>query len=280
VAPGGRSGEPVARGAARYARAVGEGEVAPAAAPATGTPPPRREPDADHDVLDVDFGPRELLAAVFATYRRHFWRVAVPAVVVFGAAAVADAYGLRTIDRAKSSAATVASVVVIAVLALGETFYTGLLDGLVGRTERGHDPPKVLQVLRTLPYLRLIVADFVLTTVTGAAAVFLVVPGVVVFTLFGLVGPLINMEGLGVVSGFSRSFQLVRRRFTMTLGMVTLPLIVEHEVVDLVGEATHDTSVLTIFLASAAVGAAVSSVVGLLTVFMAERLSRAYPPAS
>ncbi|HLN16195.1 MAG TPA: hypothetical protein VK277_05505 [Acidimicrobiales bacterium] len=244
---------------------------------AEGGPPPDGRVEADENVLKSDFSGVELVKASARAYRRFPGRVAVPAAIVFGAAAVADAYGFRAIDGKHLSFLTVVTVVVIGVTAFGEAFYAGLVDRLVGVTERGHEVTSVGHVLRTLPYLRLILADLLLTAAVAVASLFVVLPGLVLFTLFGLVGPLINLEDHGVMSAFVRSVSLVRRRFVTTFFVVTAPLLIEHEVVDLVGEATHDTHFLVIFLTNAVVGIIVGSWVGLFETFMAERLSSSYP---
>jgi len=261
--------------------ASGEPETSDDPPPASGGTPPSPEAahrEADHEVLATDFGVLDLVRASLRTYRKYPARVAVPAAVVFGTSAVVDSYGLRTLDTKKSTPLIVLAVVVLGLTSIGETFYAGLLDRLVGTTERGHPPPPVTHVLRTLPYVRLIVADLLLTAITAALSFFFVVPGVVAFTLFALVGPLINLEDHGILAAFGRSFSLVRRRFAMTLGVVTLPILIEHEVLDLVAEATHDSHLVVIFTASALTGAVIGSFVGLLEVFMAERLTTAYPP--
>ena len=54
-----------------------------------------------------------------------------------------------------------------------------------------------------------------------------VVPGLIVFTLFCLVGPLVNIEGIGVRAAFRRSASLVRTAPWPTVFLVTVPTYVE-----------------------------------------------------
>jgi hypothetical protein len=112
----------------------------------------------------------------------------------------------------------------------GDAFFSGFLDAAVGEEYHGHPHRPIGDVVRQLPYRRLIGAAILLGLVTGAGSLLLFVPGVVVFTLFCLVGPVINIEGLTVRAAFGRSRRLVRRAFFVTALFVTLPAFVEHEV--------------------------------------------------
>ena len=49
----------------------------------------------------------------------------------------------------------------------------------------------------------------------------------IVYTFLALTGPLINIEHLGVVAAFRRSFYLVRPKFWLTLCAVTVPVTIE-----------------------------------------------------
>ena len=81
---------------------------------------------------------------------------------------------------------------------LGLTFYAGMLERLVGSVERNEPAQPVLVVLRTLPWGRLLLAEAILVVIGAVASLLLVIPGLIVGTLFALVGPLINLlDSLG-----------------------------------------------------------------------------------
>ena len=99
-----------------------------------------------------------------------------------------------------------------------------MLERLVGAVERNETPQPVGQVLATLPWVRLLVAEA--DPPRGrrrAAALFLVIPGLIVGTLFALVGPLINLLDCSVPEAFRRSLQLVWPHFLLVFVMVTHP---------------------------------------------------------
>ena len=86
-------------------------------------------------------------------------------------------------------------------LLIGWVLYAGLR--LAGRADHfGRAELPVRKVLRELPYGRLIVADVVVTALVVVGIVLFVIPGLVVLTLFGIVGPIID-ERPGVLRGFS-----------------------------------------------------------------------------
>jgi hypothetical protein len=223
-------------------------------------------------------GVRPVLAAAFGTYRRRFRLVAGAALVVFGVAAVLDVLIDAVDDRASENPGIVAALFVVAGLAtFGTTFFAGLLDRVVGEEERGHPRRPLGQVLRTLPYWRLIAADALLSLGAVVASILLIVPGLVFYTYFSLVGPAVVMEDRGVFDAFRRSMRLVRGKFWLTLLLVTLPILVEEDAVHGIVALVGDASPLLVFVVNALAGAAVGSVVALVEVTLASRLAMRKP---
>ena len=96
-------------------------------------------------------------------------------------------------------------LIVTSISVAGDAFFSGFLDAAVGEEQHGHPSRPIGQILRTLPYARLIVVDVLLSfTIAGGSLAF-VIPGLVLFTLFCLIGPLINIERLTVRKAFARS---------------------------------------------------------------------------
>ena len=116
-------------------------------------------------------------------------------------------------------------------------------------------------------------ADVVLAVATLVGLALFVVPGVVVFTVFALIGPVITIEDRSVGSSFRRSWQLVRPNFWVTLCLVTVPLQVEQAVL----HAIHYTDIfehplVPAFFVNGLLGMVVGSVVGLVEVVLAYEL--------
>jgi hypothetical protein len=170
-------------------------------------------------------------------YARRFGRVAGTAVLLYVPIGFLEALfvdfgeGYHEHHNGVIAAALfVAVLIVTSISVAGDAFFSGFLDAAVGEEQHGHPSRPIGQILRTLPYARLIVADVLLSfTIAGGSLAF-VIPGLVLFTLFCLIGPLINIERLTVRKAFARSYHLVRPVFVMTVLIVTLPVLAEHEV--------------------------------------------------
>ena len=207
------------------------------------------------------------------TFRAEPGRVAVPALVIFGLDALQSTFYTEvTVDH--HGIFSLLGAFVFSASTLGLTFYSGMLERLVGSVERNEPAQPILEVLRTLPWLRLLVADAVLVLIGTAASVLIVVPGLVVGTLFALVGPLINLLDVSVPKAFRRSVQVVWPHFMLVFAFITLPLAVEHEVVVFVAELVPHEKVGLVFLTTFVLGDLFGMALGLMEVTLAERLVR------
>jgi hypothetical protein len=209
------------------------------------------------------------------TYREEFRRVAGTAFVVFGVVGMADAIAVMVIDLqvARPLGAAIASTVAAAVSLVGVVVYAGVLDKVVGAHLHGHPDLPMREIWRVLPIGRLLRADLLLAAATLAGFALFVIPGVVIFTLWSLVGPVIAIENLSVNSAFRRSWRLVRPYFWLTLCIVSVPLYFEQAAL----HAIHYTELfehpaLPAFLFNGLLGAVIGSVVGLVEVVLAYEL--------
>ena len=218
---------------------------------------------------------RDVIRAALRTYRERFGRVAGTAFVVFGAVAVVDAIAtILVIDHVSSPvgdaiASTAAAVFVMA----GVVVYAGILDKVVGAHLHGHPDLSIREVWSVLPLGRLGAADVLLALATLVGLALFVIPGVVILTVWSLVGPVITIENRSVASAFGRSWQLVRPHFWLTLCLVTLPLQIEQAAL----HAVHYTEIfehplLPAFLLNGLLGMVIGSVVGLVEVVLAYEL--------
>jgi hypothetical protein len=206
-------------------------------------------------------------------------RVAGTAAVVFGTTAWVSAVVEVKIVEAHAPIEVDALAQVLAGLttAFGIVFYAGLLD-LVLRSFLDGEPDLPLRdALRRLPLARLFVADLVLVFGSAFAALLFVIPGLIVFTMFGLVGPLIVSEDLGVRAGLRRSAHLVRPHFLMALFLVTIPFLIEDQLLHGIDLEIGGHRLLGAFVVSAAIGATIGAAVGLLEVVLAHELRERDP---
>jgi hypothetical protein len=147
-----------------------------------------------------------------------------------------------------------------------------LLDLVLRSFLDGEPDPPLRDVLRRLPLARLLIADLVLVVASALAALACILPGLAVFTLFGLVGPIIVSEDLGVRAAFRRSAHLVRPHFFLSFFLVTIPFLVEDQLLHGIDLDVGGHRLIGAFVVSAVIGATVGSAVGLLEVVIAHEL--------
>jgi hypothetical protein len=205
------------------------------------------------------------------TARMEPARVIVPAFVIFGLGAIEGTF-FTEIAVDHLGLESIAGVFVFGASTLGLTFYAGMLERLVGSVERGEPAQPIFGVLRTLPWWRLLVAQAILLVLGAVASLVLVVPGLIVGTVFALVGPLINLLDASVPDAFRRSLKLVWPHFMVVFCFITLPLAVEHEVVVLVADLIPHEHIWAVFLTTFILGVLFGMALGLMEVTLAERL--------
>ena len=216
-----------------------------------------------------------MLQGAGSTYRAHPRTVVGLAVVVFGVSAALDTLASRALDDLAGYSVLVALLTgPLSVSMAGIVLYAGMLDRVVGHHLYGHQHPTVRGALRTLPWARLLAADVILVAATTIGTALLVVPGLIVFTLFCLVGPLVNIEGIGVAAAFRRSASLVRTAPWPTVFLVTVPTYVEITLLHGFQFAEADYPYLAAFGVSAVIGATLGAFVGLFEVTLAYELLR------
>ena len=218
---------------------------------------------------------RQVIAGAAHAGRVHWKRVLAAAVIVFGISAgaetVIDAWAA---DRAAAVTVPV-GLLAFALEVFGEVFFAGLLERMVGQARYGAPEQGIFTVLRTLPYRRLIVADLLVTGLVTLGLFALVVPGVVIFTLFCLAAPIINIEGKSAVRAMRRSAQLVRGRFWLTLILVTVPFWIADWIGTSVQDAVHGEPLAVDIGVRLVVTIVVAVATGLVQVELAYRLIEA-----
>lgn len=220
-----------------------------------------------------------LARSALATYREDFWRIAALAVVVFVPLAILETLVERGAHAYEETRDEPAGIAVLAIAFAGAsaaifglTFFAGALDRMVGARRFGHEDMPLRKVARTLPYGRLVVANFVVALAVEVGFLLLVVPGAIALTLLAIVGPLVNIEGHSVGEALRSSVRLVRPRFWLAFFGVTVPVLIEGASERPITTAFWDESFLVGFLVNAAFAIVVGATVGLLEVTLAHEL--------
>jgi hypothetical protein len=110
---------------------------------------------------------------------------------------------------------------------LGLVLLGGVMDELVGATVRGEEAPSLGTAMRSLPFGMLVVADLVVALVVSLGALVGAIPGLVVASLLGIVGPVVNIERNGPVRAVRRSVAYTWPRAPLVIGIVGAGLLLE-----------------------------------------------------
>jgi hypothetical protein len=213
----------------------------------------------------VRYTARSIFGRALATYRDRFRVLGPMALLVFSIGGVADAaaqLGAESVARGQGgslgTALRAGAILGGAVSSAGVVLYGGLSERIVSEHQHGAHAVRVSEVVRTLPWASLIVADALIIIVTVGLSLVLLVPGLVVLTLVSLTGPVIAIERQGVFAALARSAGLVWPRFWLTFRVVTIPLLIESAAL----HGLHVAGLPHPFLASAAYEAALGITIG------------------
>ena len=231
-------------------------------------------------------------SAVVHTARRHWWRILAVSIVVSAVTVAVELAADHLLDRADLTSAVVGAVSTSTVSLLGAVFLSGFLCRLVSTTEHGAtehgtsehgtseagadkhegDGSRIRDVLRSLPWGSLILADLLAALIVVVGLVALIIPGLIAITLLAVVGPVIELERQHAVAGLRRSAHLVRPHFWRVAAYATLPLLVANGVVGFLPDPSGRTDVVTTLIVRSIGEGVVESVVGLLLVELCYRL--------
>ena len=240
---------------------------------------------------------RPIAVAVVHTARRHAWRILVVSIVVSAVTVAVELAADHLLDRADVTSAVVGAVSTSTVSLLGAVFLSGFLCRLVsatehranqpgptepgaaehgktehGKTEHGTDGSRIRDVLRSLPWGALILADLLATLIIVIGLVALIIPGLIAITLLAVVGPVIELERQHAVAGLRRSAHLVRPHFWRVAAFATVPLLVANGVIGILPDPSGPTDVVTTLIVRSIGEGVVEAAVGLLLVEVCFRL--------
>ena len=217
-------------------------------------------------------GVRAVLVAAARAARQHGWRVLAAAVVVSLITALADVVVKDIVDRTDLPVALAVDLSASGVTLLGAVFLSGFLSKLVGAGEAGRDRPSVREILRTLPWGRLIGADLLVSLIVIAGVLALVVPGLVATVALAVVGPVIEIEDRRVVAAMRRSAHLVSQHFWTVALLVLVPLTIASDINTFAPEPLGVRSVLEILAVRGLGGGLAEAAIGLILVTLCRRL--------
>jgi len=177
-------------------------------------------------------------------------------------------------------------LVVVALRFLGEVVYAGFLDMAVGDSWFRGEDRSLGHVVRELPWIPLIVVDFVVVAAAVVGLALFVIPGVLVYTFWGLVGPVVVQERHRARDGLRRTYQISRPNWKLVLVLVVIPLGIEHALATAVYEWADPKGALVIVAAEWFVAATMLGLIGVSDVALANELmartpftERTAPPA-
>jgi hypothetical protein len=225
---------------------------------------------------------RPIAVAVVHTARRHAWRILVVSIVVSAVTVGVETAADHLLDRADVTTALAGALSASTVSLLGAVFLSGFLGRLVsttehgktehGKTEAGADGSRIRDVLRSLPWGSLIVADLLVVLIVLIGLVALIIPGLIALTLLAVAGPVIELEHQHAVAGLHRSAHLVRPHFWRVAAFATLPLVVANGVIGILPDPSGPTNVVIAVIVRSIGEGVVEAAVGLLLVELCFRL--------
>jgi hypothetical protein len=213
-------------------------------------------------------GIRRVLADAAAAGRHYWSRILAVAIVVSVVTAVAEIVVDEYVDRANLPLVVFADLSASAVSLLGAVF----LSGFICKLTAARGEVSVRQVLRILPWARLIGADLLVALLVVIGILLLVIPGLVAINLFAVVGPVIEIEDLRIRAALRRSARLVKPHFWTVALLVTLPIAITGEIDGIVPEPDNLRAVIENLAVRGVVEGFAEAVIALIVVYLSRRL--------
>jgi hypothetical protein len=194
------------------------------------------------------------------------------AVVVSTVTALMEIVANNLTDQADVPLALFTALTASGVAVLGTVFLSGFLSRLVGEAGHGKKYVSVWQVVRALPWGRLVLADLLVVVIVVIGFLALVIPGLVAMTLLAIVGPVIEIENSRAVAALRRSVHLVRRHFWTVALLATLPVIAASGIASVIPDPDHADQILAALAVRGVADGLVEAAIGLVLVELCYRL--------
>ena len=213
---------------------------------------PRTHELGTHELGEGDLTARRVLADALGMLGQSLGRIAGVALIFFALPAVMTAAVEVFLEGNPEHGAIPLAVVLLtlAIAVLLRTFgpiaFSGFLDEGVAQEYLTGRHRRLGEVLRSLPWRYLIVADIIVTFAVSFGLSLFVVPGLVLYGLFGLIGPILVRERAGLRSSFKRTARLSRSAPRMIFLLVVIPFAVETVLHEAILEAVLHDATLTV----------------------------------
>ena len=179
---------------------------------------------------------RHVVRAAFRVYRRNPVAIGTIAAVVFAPLALVDTVASTQAEYlvADGGSRAVLGVIVLlatALLTAGAAVGAALIHQVVG-PEFGRPSMSIGEAIRRLPKGRVLGVDLSVSAIVAIGSVLGGLPGLAAYTLLCLSAPVLVDENLGVRAALARSFEMTRHHLLVTVLVVTVPVVFEHELLD------------------------------------------------
>jgi len=225
-----------------------------------------------------------VLRHAYGMWRARSRRIAAAAFVFFVPPALLFVASETLRDAYEDSSGTARWMLLAALVAaasfarfLGTIFFAGFLDLAIGDDYFRGEPRTLGGVIRDLPWWPLLVVDVVVNVTATIGLAFFLVPGIAVYTLWGLVGPVVVQERGGPFAALSRTAQISRPHWRMVLGLVVVPLAVEHALAEFVRHLVESDGVLVVVVTEWLIAMTMLAAVGVTEVALATELMARSP---
>jgi hypothetical protein len=230
--------------------------------------PTRRAPARRAPALGIG----AIITAAATAGRRSFWRIVAVAIVVSTAAAALETVAHDLVDRTNVPVAIVADLSASSASVLGVVFLSGFLSRLVGEAEHCQGHASISDVLRNLPWRRLICADLMVVLLVVVGLIALILPGLIALNLLAVVGPVIEIEHRRVFGALRRSAHLVRKHFWGVFLLATLPVLVAGELPAAVPHSANPGRIVEFLAIHGVAEGLIEAALGLVLVELCYRL--------
>jgi hypothetical protein len=229
-------------------------------------------------------GVRVVFRHTWGMLAAHFHRIAGAAFLFFAPTAVLFVFSEWFRDLYADTEG-VWHVVVLAVLVtivaimrlLGQVLFSGFLDLAVGDSYFRGEDRTLVGALRELPWRALLIVDVVVAVGASIGLELFVVPGIAIYTLFGLVGPVVVQERWNARDGLRRTSEISRPHWVLVLVLVVIPLGVEHAFAEGIRHAVEGGGLVPIIAGEWFIAATMLTLVGVIDVALATELMARTP---
>jgi hypothetical protein len=205
---------------------------------------------------------REIIMSAARAGRRNTGRTILVAICVSSVTSVLETADHSFVDRTNVPVTVISDLGASGVSFLGVVIISGFLSQQVGEAGHGREHAGIGEVLRHLPWRRLILADLLAGLLIAAGTIALVIPGLLVTNLLVVVGPVVEIEDRPVVAALRRSAHLVRQHFWAVALLATLPVSLADELPSAVPKSASVKTLLMALLIRGVLGALIEAALG------------------